>query len=241
MAPTNHYFQDGRMIGERNEQLLIEDLIIESYLPRTLVNVDELFLEDTLSKFKQAFPLEAYIENVDGFGNNDVLSKFGIQINDSGTFVVSRRRWEQLVGRSSALQLPNRPAEGDIVYFPKTNSFFEIKKVDAFNPFFQLGKLYVYKLQVELYQYSSERFETGIEIIDETATVKSLDLLVNKFVDENGDNILLEDDAFGNTSYFIVDDNLIKDVMVTSNNDYFKENADSIIDWSGTNPFGENN
>ena len=237
------------MIGERNEQLLIEDLIIESiriygvdliYLPRTLVSVDELFLEDTLSRFRQAFPLEAYIENVDGFGNNDVLSKFGIQINDSGTFVVSRRRWEQLVGRANGLQLPNRPAEGDIVYFPKTNSFFEIKKVDAFNPFFQLGKLYVYKLQVELYQYSSERFDTGIELIDETATNKSLDILVNKFVDENGDNILLEDDLFGNTSYFVVDDTLIEDAMPTANNEYFRDKSDSIIDWSGTNPFGEN-
>ncbi len=225
--PTNHYFQDGRMIGESEEQNLVEDLIIESirmygidlfYLPRTVVNKDELFLEDTLSKFKQAIPIEAYLESVNGFGENDVLSKFGIQLNDSGTFVIARRRWEQLVGQNTGLQLPNRPAEGDIVFFPKTRSYFEIKKVEVMNPFYQLGRLYTYKLQVELFSYSSERFETGVPEIDNTGTLyQTGDIIANP------------------TAQWETDE-----VLISSDNDYFKDTQSNVISWSGNNPFGEN-
>lgn len=223
--PTNHFFQDGRMIGEASEQNLIEDLILESiqikgvdmfYIPRTLVALDPLFLEDPLSRFENAYPLEVYIENVNGFGENDFLSKFGIQLNDSGTLVVSRRRWDQLISKS-ATQLPNRPAEGDILYFPKTNSFFEIKKTEALNPFFQAGKLYIFKLQVEVYQYSSEVFDTGVQQIDSPS------------------------DIFGSLDTLISDSETVpEDATPLADNQYLKVKSTGIIDWSGTNPFGEN-
>lgn len=245
--PINPYFSDGRMMGSASEQNLVEDLIIESiqtmgfdlvYLPRTLVNLDQLFLEDTLSKFKDAYPIEAYLESVDGFGGNDILSKFGIQMNDSGTFVIARRRWDQLVGKNAGLQLPNRPAEGDLVFFPKTQSYFEIKKVDAFNPFYQLGKLYVYKLQVELYQYSSESFETGNVDIDDTGPIfYPLDMLQYEILTEDGDIIKLEDD---DNSSLISEDFVERYVDPSADNTFFKEASTSIIDWSGSNPFGEN-
>ena len=224
--PTNHYFQDGRMVGETSEQNLIEDLILESirisgfdlfYLPRKVVNLDPLFMEDPISRFELAYPIEAYLETVNGFGENDILSKFGIQLNDSGTFVVSKRRWEQLIGKNTGLQLPNRPAEGDIVYFSKTNSFFEIKKVEYSNPFYQLGKIYVYRLQVEVYQYSSEVFDTGISNIDNPSDIfGSLDTLIN-------DSPAITEEA-----------------TPLSDNTLFKEKATAIVDWSGSNPFGEN-
>lgn len=214
------------MIGEVSEQNLIEDLILESiqikgfdlyYIPRKIMNLDPLFMEDPVSRFENAYPIEAYLETVNGFGENDILSKFGIQLNDSGTFVVSRRRWEQLIGSRSDAQLPNRPAEGDIVYFAKTNSFFEIKKVEYSNPFYQLGKVYVYKLQVEVFQYSSEVFDTGVIQIDSPS------------------------DIFGSLDTLISDSETVpEDATPLADNAFIKEKSVGVIDWSGSNPFGEN-
>jgi hypothetical protein len=179
MTTTNVYFSH----GTRNEQYLVEDLIIESlrmygnevyYIPRTLVSKDEILGEDRLSEFKTAFPIEMYFENVDNFGGQGAfIQKFGLMMEQSATLVVARRRWEQFVGRYGVSTLPNRPAEGDLIYFPLSKGLFEVKFVQHQDPFYQLGKLYVYKLQVELFQYSSERIDTGIKAVDDFETLKS--------------------------------------------------------------------
>jgi hypothetical protein len=179
MSTVNVYFSQ----GTRNEQYLIEDLIIESlkiygqemmYIPRTLVSKDELLGEDRLSQFKAAFPIEMYFENVDSLdGQGAFISKFGLMMEQSATLVVARRRWDQLVGRYDVTQLPQRPCEGDLIYFPLTKGLFEIKFVKHQDPFYQLGKLYVYKLQVELFQYASEAIDTGIKEIDAFETLKT--------------------------------------------------------------------
>lgn len=179
MSTTNVYFSH----GTRNEQYLVEDLIIESlrmygneimYIPRKLVSKDDILGEDRLSEFKAAFPIEMYFENVDNFGGQGAfIQKFGLMMEQSATLVVARRRWDQLVGRFGITTLPNRPCEGDLVYFPLTKGLFEIKFVSHQDPFYQLGKLYVYKLQVELFQYSSERIDTGIKQIDAFETLKT--------------------------------------------------------------------
>jgi hypothetical protein len=176
--PTNFYFQSGLTAGTTNEQRLIEDLVIESlkiyghdiyYLPRTLVNEDSIFDEATLSQFTQAYPLEMYFDNIDGFeGQGDLFTKFGIEIRDQATFVLSKRRWEQLVDTSGGtFPLDARPSEGDLLFFPLTGSMFEIKLVDFQNPFYQLSKINVFKLQCETFEYSSEVINTGIKIIDD--------------------------------------------------------------------------
>ena len=177
--PTNVYFTH----GTRNEQYLIEDLIIESlkiygnefmYIPRTLVSKDEILGEDRLSKFTSSFPIEMYFENVDSLdGQGAFIQKFGLMMEQSATLVVARRRWDQLVGRYGQTILPNRPCEGDLIYFPLTKGLFEIKFVKHQDPFYQLGKLYVFKLQVELFQYASERIDTGISEIDAFETLKT--------------------------------------------------------------------
>ena len=177
--PTNVYFTQ----GTRNEQYLVEDLIIESlkiygnefmYIPRTLVSKDEILGEDRLSKFTSSFPIEMYFENVDSFeGQGAFIQKFGLMMEQSATLVVARRRWDQLVGRYGVTQLPNRPCEGDLIYFPLTKGLFEIKFVKHQDPFYQLGKLYVYKLQVELFQYASEKIDTGISELDAFETLKT--------------------------------------------------------------------
>lgn len=179
MSTTNVYFSH----GTRNEQYLVEDLIIESlrmygnemvYIPRTLMSKDDVLGEDRLSYFRAAFPIEMYFENVDSLGGQGAfIQKFGLMVEQSATLVVARRRWEQLVGRYNIGPLPKRPAEGDLIYFPLTKGLFEIKFVQHQDPFYQLGKLYVYKLQVELFQYSSERIDTGNREIDAFETLKS--------------------------------------------------------------------
>ncbi|MEC7436167.1 MAG: hypothetical protein VYB27_03725, partial [Candidatus Thermoplasmatota archaeon] len=146
---TNVYFQSGLTSGTTNEQRLVEDLVIESlkiyghdvfYLPRTIVNRDTIFDEDALSSFTQAYPVEMYLENVDGYeGEGDLFTKFGIEIRDQATFILSKRRWEEVVDTSGGtFQLDARPAEGDLIYFSKTKSVFEIKMVEFQNPFYQL-------------------------------------------------------------------------------------------------------
>jgi len=186
---TNVYFSH----GTRNEQYMIEDLIIESlriygqemyYIPRQLVSKDDVLGEDRLSQFKQSFPIEMYFENVDSFdGQGAFVQKFGLMMEQSATLVVARRRWDQLVGRFDATTLPDRPCEGDLIYFPLTKGLFEVKFVKHQDPFYQLGKLYVYKLQVELFQYSSERIDTGVKEVDAFESLKtfSTDTTRSKF------------------------------------------------------------
>jgi hypothetical protein len=177
--PTNVYFTQ----GTRNEQYLVEDLIIESlkiygqeffYIPRTLVSKDEILGEDRLSEFKSSFPIEMYFENIDSFdGQGQFIQKFGLMVEQSATLVVARRRWDQLVGRYGQTIIPTRPCEGDLIYFPLSKGLFEIKFVKHQDPFYQLGKLYVYKLQVELFQYASERIDTGIAEVDTFESLKT--------------------------------------------------------------------
>lgn len=252
---TNFYFQSGVPGGRSSEQRLIEGLIIESikiygfdtyYLPRTEVHRDEIDLEDSLSTFQNAIPLEMYLENVDGFGGEgELMSKFGIEFRDTATFVVARMRWEDVVskGRSSSLPLPNRPSEGDLIYMPLTDNYFEIKRVDALNPFFQLGKLYVYKLQCELYQYSSERFDTGIGKIDDIEIEHSMDVGVQgNLLTETGFNLLLEDVGLDDSGTLLFENaTAIKQLDPLANNDDFKLEAvaDDILDFTEINPFGE--
>ena len=179
MSTINTYFTQ----GTSNEQYLIEDIIIESlriygqemyYIPRTIVSKDIILGEDRLSQFKDLYPIEMYLENVDGFeGQGAFVQKFGLMMEQSATLVVARRRWEQLVGRYGKTSIPTRPNEGDLIYFPLTKGLFEIKFVKHQDPFYQLGKLYVYKLQIELFQYASERIETGLPEIDVFESLKT--------------------------------------------------------------------
>jgi len=168
---TNVYFSP----KHRPEQHLYEDLVIESlkmygqdvlYIPRQLIAQDELLNED-YSKFTDAYAIEMYIETNDGFaGEGDLLSKFGVEIRDQATFVVAKRRWEQLVGVWNNSINNVRPSEGDLIYLPLSKSLFEIRFVEHEQPFYQLNNLPVYELRCELFEYNQEELETGIREID---------------------------------------------------------------------------
>jgi len=182
---VNHYFQGGNGIGNDSEKRLHEDLIIEGlkiygfdcyYLPRTLVNRDLILGEDTLSKFDDSYLLEMYMETTEGFaGQQELINKFGLEIREDTTFVISKRRFNEQVDSFHTLIADGRPNEGDIIYMPLMNSFFEIQFVEDQEPFFQLGQLPVYKLRVTRWEYSSERLDTGITDIDKAETTYSLD------------------------------------------------------------------
>ena len=242
--PTNFYFQSGDMQGTTSDQRLIEDLIIESvkiygndiyYLPRTLVAEDSLFDEDTLSQFTQAYPLEMYLENPEGFeGEGDLFTKFGIEVRDTATFLLPKRRWEHhAITAPYAPTLEDRPAEGDLLYFAKTKSLFEIKYVDFQNPFYQLGKIYLFRLQCELIDYSSEVLDTGITELDGIEDDFSVDMLNFKLQLEDGGYMLQED-----SSMLILESFGVKTLQNTDESEFITL-AEDILDFSEKNPFGE--
>ena len=184
---VNHYFQSGNGIGNTSEKRLYEDLIIEGlqiyghdcyYLPRTLVNQDMILGEDTLSKFDDSYLLEMYIETTEGFaGEQELISKFGLEIREDTTFMLAKRRWQDQVDNVATLIKDGRPNEGDLIYVPLMKAFFEIQFVEDQEPFFQLGNLPVYKLKTTRFEYSSEKIDTGITELDELETNRSLDQL----------------------------------------------------------------
>ena len=162
------------------EQLLVEDLVIEAlqiygldvyYLPRTTRDqVDYLFGEDVLKEYRTAHPIEMYLENVTGFdGEQDFISKFGLEIRDEATMLVSRLRFKYAVNGYT------RPREGDLVYVPMTTSFFEITSVESENDqamFYTLGRgrggnVYVFALKMKQFYFSNEIIDTGINDIDD--------------------------------------------------------------------------
>ena len=245
--PTNFFFQSGNTSGTTSEQRLIEDLIIESlkiyghdvfYLPRTLVKEDTIFDEDTLSKFTQAYPLEMYLENVEGFGGDgELFSKFGLEVRDSATFILARRRWDELVISSGGtFTQDTRPSEGDLLYFQKTNSLFEIREVEFNNPFYQANKLYIYRLKCELFEYSSEVIETGITELDANAKEDSLDMLIYQFLLQDNTLFLLEDFS----SLILESYSTVGSDAQTDTEDFKNFNTiEDILDFSEVNPFGE--
>lgn len=171
---VSHYFNNysGRMTGE---QFLMEDNIVESikimghdcwYVPREGFNeVDSLFGENPQSKFERAYNMEMYLANVEGYeGDGDFFSKFGVEIRDTSNFICSRRSFERYIPSSIAV----RPREGDLVFVPALQKLFEIKFVEEELMFFSLGnrKPYIYEMRCELFRYSQESINTGVEEID---------------------------------------------------------------------------
>ena len=172
--PTNTYF---RNFDARNEQELLHSLVTESiqiyghdvnYIPRTLVNEDTILGEDSISEYKDAYSIEMYIKSVDGFeGEGDLISKFGLEIRDQIVFSVARRAFE-------GLDIGVRPKEGDLIYFPLTEKLFQIMFVEHETPFYQTGALPTFDLTCELFTYSDEKIDTGVEEVDVIEQKQSL-------------------------------------------------------------------
>ena len=285
---TNKYFSN---FTYGREQDLVEDLTIESikvfghdvkYMPRTIISRDNLYSEDSLSKFNDAAEVEMYIKNVEGFeGEGDLLSRFGLQIRDEMTFTLARKRFDQIrteklmtevgynyltesantgapsrqyltgnnetesivleAGTANGYSITsNRPFEGDLIYFPMVAKLFEVKQVEHESIFYQTGRLQTYDLRCELFEYSSERLDTGYSEIDDIEDDTSLDTTVIEFTLEAGggygSGVILGEDG----------DSLLQEFSLTTmdpqaNNAMFRSDilTDDIIDFSESNPWSE--
>lgn len=196
----------------KSEQSLYEDLIIESlkiygqdcyYLPRTIISRDDILNEDRASRFDDAYMIEAYIENTDGFdGAGDLFSKFGLEIREEANFIISRRQWRKLVGLWNNTLSTDRPQEGDILYLPMSNTLFEIMFVEDEQPFYQLSNLPVYKLQCSKYEYNEEDFNTGIVEIDASQLLNS-NLLIMDVSVTDGNHL-----KYGEIASFAISDTI---------------------------------
>jgi len=228
-----------------SEQSLVEDLIIEAiriygidtyYLPRTHVNLDYLYTEDTLTKFDDALEMEMYVKTYDGFvGQQEFLSKFGLKTDESITFTIAQKRFTQSLTESLLTEYNHniitedgdtltaeqaydysdiiRPREGDLIYLPLAGFIYEIKFVEHIETFFQLGKLYTYEIKADRYEYSSEIIDTDVAELDAIEDEYSADTSINAAVEDADDTA---DNAFIET----------------------RINDDDILDLSETNPFG---
>ena len=298
---TNFYFNNFPAEQITSEQLLVEDLVIEAmqihgmdvfYLPRTSRDsVDMLYGEDTLKQYVTAYPIEMYLENVTGMdGEGDFISKFGLEIRDELSLLVSRRRFKYATGASNLI----RPREGDLVYIPLIQNFFEITFVEHENDqamFYTLGRgrggnVYVYALKMKQFVFSEEVINTGNEEIDEqirdsyartqlsllaggsgtfvadeivyqgttlanatfqsivyswAPTTRKLDVIrtIGTYANNAStkgatSGAIFTSSGTANTSYN--DNTAFEDII---GNSLIEGEADSIIDFSETNPFGE--
>ena len=181
--------------GSSGEQNLVQDLVNEHlrmfgievyYIPRKYIDTDNVIREVKSSKFDSNFIIEAYLNNYEGYGANyDIMSKFGLKLTSEITLTISKERFEEFItpflqdilsateadptlDDGSTLFFANRPKEGDLIYFPLGERIFEIKRVEFENPFYQLGKNYVYDLKCELFELEDELIDTDIEEIQDT-------------------------------------------------------------------------
>lgn len=221
-------------------QDLMEDLVEESikinglnvyYIPRRFADLDKIFGEDSSSYFKDAIQIEMFMDNYSGLsGEREIISKFGLEIRDTLSLVVSKRRFQQEAAKLPLM--PDRPAqisnpmEGDLIFHPFTRSLFEIKFVDNKEVFYQFGKLYTYKLECELFKYSYETLDTGNSEIDSLQTALSQSVTEEIDYDKDG----------------IIDDTItsIQDNRQPSDNVAIQNAASDIIDFTEVDPFSEN-
>jgi len=173
--PTSPYFPT-YYSGHSGEQNLVQDLVDEQiklfgsdiyYIPRIVLQ-DSTLDEVRYSKYQEQFQIEMILQNVMGFGDNaEFISKFGLRITDEIIFRVSTRRWtEEVTEHNPTLTVPERPNEGDLLYFPLTEDIYEIKFVGKEEPFFQFGKIQFYAITAEIYEVGQDDFDTGVETID---------------------------------------------------------------------------
>jgi len=174
---VNPYFRRNK----KGEQSLIESLTTEAikihghemvYIPREKVTEDMIFGEE-VSEFLDANRIEMYLENAEGFEGDSEMSRFGLDVKDSAVFIVSRKRFMDVMGHHPDIQRIGRPREGDIIFFDYPYSMMEIKFVKHDNPFYPAGDRYSFKLSCEAFKYSNEKINTGESELDAVMEVKS--------------------------------------------------------------------
>lgn len=222
---------------------MIEDLVLESikiyghdmyYCPRTLVAKNDIFGEDTISEYKTAYYIDLYIKNVDSYeGDGTFLSKFNLEIRDQMTLTVSVRNFMNEVGN---LEMIDRPQEGDLIYIPMLDRLLVVKYVSKTPVFYQMGSIQMYDLVCEMFEYSSERFNTGIAAIDNIEKTKSLSMETYGLITTDGFVITDQD------GYQIIQSGYDFETQAGDSfedNTEFEIEGEAILDWSQVDPFSE--
>jgi hypothetical protein len=237
---TNFYFNN---FQNSQEQLLIEDLVLESikifghdmfYCPRTLIAKDDIYGEDSLSEYNASYAIDLYIKSYDSYeGDGSFLSKFNLEIRDQMTLTVSVRNFMNEIGD---IALIARPQEGDLIYIPMVDRIMIIKYVNKTPVFYQMGSIQMYDLTCEIFEYSSESLNTGIAAIDSIEQERSLDMGIWGIL--TNDNYTITD----NDGYALVQSNYNFETQATDafeDNTEFQLEGEAILDWSQVDPFSE--
>jgi hypothetical protein len=238
---TSNFFSQNR--GNWGEADLLHSLTNESikihgidcyYVPKRVSTIDAIFEEDSQPFFNSAYLVEMYLNSVEGFGGEgDFLSKFGVEIRDQVTFTVARRAFTQNVLRYETEF--TRPREGDLIFFPLNRKLFEIRFVEHESMFYNIGELYVFQLECELFEYSNEKFSTGIYDIDRVEQMFSTDVYTHALLMEDGVVIQTEDgNVLLQESY-----NKYEEQTQGEDNMTLEQEAEKIIDWTEVDPFSE--
>lgn len=230
------------------ENMVIENIQISGqnyiYIPRTLSgSFDQIFGEDVLSSFDSYATIEMYLQDFSGYGGeSEMLSKFGMEIRDTATFLMSRRRYTEevvpIIPQDRNVNLKWRPCEGDLIYAPFSKSLFELKFVEDEAPgFYQINKKYIWSLRCELVQLNNEKFNTGNAEVDDMFNM-NLDRLNNNILLEDGFSMLCEDG--GNILLEEYEESKPFDEIRGYGDDVvIKKEFLEIMDFSEDNPFGE--
>ena len=235
---TNFFFNNYQ---SSQEQSLLEDLIIESikiygedmfYIPRKLNNYDSVYGADDQSSYENAYPIEIYIKNIDGFqGDGSFMSKFGLEIRDRVVFSMAQRVFNEEVG-SYTNQV--RPNEGDLIYFPLNKKCFQIKYVNKQEFFYQLGSLQTWEVTCELFEYSGETINTGIPEIDILQKKFDTNQYNWSLKDQDG-YILLDEDGY----MLVLEGSGVDDLIPAAENDEIQRESDLFVDFTAYDPFSE--
>lgn len=237
---TNFFINN---FNSSQEQRLLEDLIIESirfygqdmqYIPRVLNKYDDVYGADDQSSYERAYPIEMYIKSIDGFsGDGDFLSKFGIEIRNQVVFSMAQRIFTQEVGVSTN---QTRPNEGDLIYFPLNQKVFQIKYVNKFEMFYQLGALQTWEVTCELFEYSGEKLSTGIPEIDELELKFSTNVFDFAIKDEL--DRMITDEL---SKIIINEGKSVDDLIVLDDSDEIQQESDTFVDFTVSDPFSDGN
>jgi len=235
---TNFYFNNFQASQEQN---LLADLVMESikiygndtyYLPYADNTLDTLYGEDNTRSYENNAMLEMYIKNVDGFGGDGTfLSKFGVEVRDTITFSMSVRAFQNEVGHLFNL---DRPREGDLIWFVPSNRLFKITFVEKYPTFLQLGSVPFYDIKCEMFEYSGERFNTGLDFIDQemitvSPTMNRASIMfddLTELVDEDGYTLIQE--AWD-----------LADADPAADNDIIQTEANNFLNFTEIDPFSE--
>ena len=235
---TNFYFNNFEASGEQG---LLADLVMESikiygndtyYLPFTDPHFDTIYGEDSTREYNHHAMLEMYIKSVDGFGGDgQFLSKFNLEVRDTITFSVALRAFQNEVGQMFSIE---RPREGDLIWFVPAQRMFKITYVEKHPVFLQLGSVPFYDVKCEMFEYSGERFNTGVSLIDYTMEQYSPAMNIEAIMTETDVELIAED------GYSLLQESWdINNNGDAADNDAIEAEADNYLNFTEIDPFSE--